>query len=246
MNIEIQNLIKTLEDLQLLDRDLISFEKKLAGNPQKVEGIREKNRKQREKIEDEKAQLKQLEQEQHTKEGDLKFREDKSKRIEARIRAVRSGKEYQALLRETALAKKENSELEEEILRAWEEIEQLKVQITSHEENLLQGERADQEEIERLQGELEGLDQRIAELREHRHEIIKDLGNDILQRYQRIRDRVSWDVVTKVKAGICQGCHVNLPPQLFNQILRCDEIHQCPNCHRILFHDGGKQDEQAS
>lgn len=246
MNPEIQKVIQKLGDLQLLDRDLVSAEIKMVENPKKVEEIKEKIQKQREWIDAEKERLKNLEHDQHAKENDLKYREDKTKRIEARIRTVRSGKEYQALLRETALAKKENSELEEEIIRAMEEIEQVRAQVAAEEEALKNGEQQSRGEIDKLLGELEGLEGIITNLSTRRGEITKELGREVLQRYQRIRDRVSWNVVTEVKAGICQGCHVNVPPQLFNQVLRCEEIYQCPNCHRILYSDGGKQHEQTA
>ena len=110
--------VQKLCQLQVLDRDLDQAEQIFQGNPKRVEELEEKYRQQQEKIESEKERLNLLEKEQQNKEGDLKYREDKTKRIEAKIRAIRSGKEYQALLREIALAKKENSELEEEILRS--------------------------------------------------------------------------------------------------------------------------------
>jgi predicted nucleic acid-binding Zn-ribbon protein len=35
--------------------------------------------------------------------------------------------------------------------------------------------------------------------------------------------------------GICTICHVRLRPQVFNTVLRGDEILQCDHCNRILF-----------
>ncbi len=41
--------------------------------------------------------------------------------------------------------------------------------------------------------------------------------------------------VVEVRAGTCQGCHMNVPPQLFNQIQRNEQVILCPNCQRMLY-----------
>jgi predicted nucleic acid-binding Zn-ribbon protein len=38
--------------------------------------------------------------------------------------------------------------------------------------------------------------------------------------------------------GVCTGCQMALPPQLFIQVQKVDELHQCPQCHRYVFHPG--------
>ena len=40
-----------------------------------------------------------------------------------------------------------------------------------------------------------------------------------------------------VKNGTCQGCNMNIPPQLFNMIQRGDSIELCGNCNRIIYWD---------
>jgi len=41
--------------------------------------------------------------------------------------------------------------------------------------------------------------------------------------------------VVEVRSGICQGCRMRVPPQLFNQIQRNAEVILCPSCQRMLF-----------
>jgi len=235
----VQVIIKKLIELQLLDRELVEAEKKHRENPRKVSELEEKIRDQREKIESEKELLKNLELEHHQKENDLKYREDKTKRVEAKIRAVRTGKEYQALLREIALTKKENNEIEEQLIRRMEELEQIRMGLVGQEEALKKGEVEVLAEIQKLQQEVEGIEVQIDRFQAQRAVITVGLQKTMLERYRRIRDRVSWNVVIEVKGGICQGCFVNVPPQLFNEVIRSDSLYQCPNCQRIIFYDGG-------
>jgi uncharacterized protein len=41
--------------------------------------------------------------------------------------------------------------------------------------------------------------------------------------------------VGSVIGGVCQLCHINLPPQAFNEIKRGNSLMSCPNCHRIVY-----------
>jgi predicted nucleic acid-binding Zn-ribbon protein len=41
--------------------------------------------------------------------------------------------------------------------------------------------------------------------------------------------------VVPVKDAVCHGCNVNLPPQLYNELFRCDSLRFCPNCQRIIY-----------
>lgn len=41
--------------------------------------------------------------------------------------------------------------------------------------------------------------------------------------------------VAEAKKEVCQGCNMNIPPQLFVEIKSNEEILQCPQCHRILY-----------
>jgi predicted nucleic acid-binding Zn-ribbon protein len=40
-----------------------------------------------------------------------------------------------------------------------------------------------------------------------------------------------------VKNGTCQGCNMNIPPQLFNTLQRGNSIEVCGNCNRIIYWD---------
>ena len=35
--------------------------------------------------------------------------------------------------------------------------------------------------------------------------------------------------------GVCQGCHMALPPQLDNILARMETIQTCPRCGRLVY-----------
>ncbi|MBW2734063.1 MAG: hypothetical protein JRH20_16875, partial [Deltaproteobacteria bacterium] len=42
--------------------------------------------------------------------------------------------------------------------------------------------------------------------------------------------------VVRAAEGACSGCHMRLPPQLYNILQRNETIEQCPNCQRIIYY----------
>ena len=41
--------------------------------------------------------------------------------------------------------------------------------------------------------------------------------------------------VVPVVKGVCQGCHMSIPPQLFNLLQRGTTMETCPTCNRIIY-----------
>jgi hypothetical protein len=52
--------------------------------------------------------------------------------------------------------------------------------------------------------------------------------------------------VVAVKDAVCQACHMDIPPQWFNQLRKFEELMICPSCHRIIFWgDAAELQEEA-
>jgi len=41
--------------------------------------------------------------------------------------------------------------------------------------------------------------------------------------------------VVEVKDSVCMGCNMNIPPQLYVEVRKGEEIFTCPQCRRFLF-----------
>jgi len=46
-------------------------------------------------------------------------------------------------------------------------------------------------------------------------------------------------------ASVCQGCNMNIPPQMYNELQRFDGIKFCPHCQRIIYWGGEKSSEKT-
>ncbi len=57
----------------------------------------------------------------------------------------------------------------------------------------------------------------------------------LYRRYESIRTRRPV-AIAKTHDGTCLGCHLSVPPMMFQKMRRQEEFEQCPNCRRILYY----------
>ncbi|MCW5201092.1 hypothetical protein VU07_04770, partial [Desulfobulbus sp. F4] len=77
---------------------------------------------------------------------------------------------------------------------------------------------------------------RRAEVLVSRNQLAHELPSAQIKRYDKLLIKRKGLAVVRVSAGVCQGCFMTVPPQLFNQVRKGGEICACPACQRILFY----------
>lgn len=170
-------------------------------------------------------------------EKDRVFQEEGKKAVDKRMRMnrIKNVKELQALQREIDQTRQTNGDLEEELIKIMQAIDEMKTQIQAKESEMS----ALQEELKKRQEEMReqvgGIDKSVAEAAARRQGIAAQLANDLVSRYELIFARRGGTAVVEVAGGICQGCYMNIPPQLGNEIIRNEKLHLCPSCQRILY-----------
>ena len=170
-------------------------------------------------------------------EKDRFFQDEGKKAMDKRMRMnrIKNVKELQALQREIDLMRQGNGDLEEELIRIMQELDAIKAQIQAKESEMA----AMQEEWNKKQKELEeqihSIDESVSKAATRRQTIASQVAEDLISRYELIFSRRGGTAVVEVNAGICQGCFMNIPPQLWNEIIRNEKLHLCPSCQRIVF-----------
>jgi predicted nucleic acid-binding Zn-ribbon protein len=81
---------------------------------------------------------------------------------------------------------------------------------------------------------LEELDARLTSKRAERKTVISKITPQTLSRYDMIRKR-RGSAVASTTHGTCSACHISLPPMMFQQLMRREQLGQCPQCNRILY-----------
>ena len=93
-----------------------------------------------------------------------------------------------------------------------------------------------------LEGDAEGVAKALADREKERVELaaereaaVKTLPPVLYRRYEQIRTRRPR-AIAKTHDGTCNGCHIAVPPMMFQKMLEQEIFEQCPNCKRILYY----------
>ena len=176
-----------------------------------------------------------LELKKRGKERELDDTNEKIKKLKTRTTEIKTNKEYQAHLKEIESVEKERNNIEDEILMVMEEIDTSSKEIESGEAKL----RTEKDKIEvfkkKLESEMLEAERELLPLKEIRSKIVAAVDEELYGQYITLFESCSGLAVTEAKEEICLGCNMNIPPQLFVEIKRDEEIFHCPQCRRILY-----------
>ncbi len=171
----------------------------------------------------------------HEKERILQ--EESGKTVEKRMRMnrIKNIKELQALQREIDQIKQNNSVIEEDLIKAMESLDACAVTLSQKEAESIALEEKWATRRAELQGQLAQVESEVVEVSKGRQALVTQLNGELIGRYELIFSRRGGTAVVAVLDGICQGCFMNIPPQLYNEILKGERLHLCPSCNRILY-----------
>ncbi len=230
--------LELLWELQKIDLELKSIKEERDRYPREMKKLEEKQKIEKERIHKEKEKIESLEKTRRQKEGHLNLEQEKIKRAEGRMSEVKTNKEYQALLSEIDAIKEANSRMEEEILQVLDEIDELKKDLSKREKEA-------GVTLEKIEAEQKKLQEKIAhdekawtEQIERREVLSKQIESKLIKLYNTLKEKRQGVGVVSAKSETCQGCFVNVPPQMFIEVQKNNALIRCPNCNRILYWEG--------
>ena len=186
-------------------------------------------------LEEQQSQLSETEQLHAEKTEEYDEVAERYKQSKARLSKVSNTKEYSAIEQEIENVKRQQAQLEEELVQLLEAIESTRESITEKTTKIETLRATVSEEEGRTAKELSDLEGRLDTILEQRTSVESDVARDILRRYTFNRSRRQGLAVVPAHGGSCQGCHMALPPQLYIELQRGTTMHFCPSCQRILF-----------
>ncbi|MFK5926055.1 MAG: C4-type zinc ribbon domain-containing protein [Desulfuromusa sp.] len=230
-----QNKMNLLKDLQEIDQEISAIEATRQGyrneldvfeaDATRVQGMLTQ-------LNDEVALLQQSEAE--LQQGLLKERDNVS-RVEARLPEIQTQKEYVAVLKEIDIAKKANKDVEDQMQTKQQEVAILESDLQEKESELA----AIQEKSEARGAELQQLlaesEEVLLKRTQTREAVSAELPVSLLRKYHTLFQRRGGLALALASHGACLGCHMQLPPQQYNKLLKVAEIQTCPHCNRILY-----------
>lgn len=227
--------LRALVRLAEIDASARHIEEQLKGIPEELEERRQAVQALEALVGGQKGQMDEAETLLAQQEEELKMRSGLLARSKAKGAKARNMREAQAAERELDAIRRSIREAEEEKERLQGVIAQTK-SVLDEPLSELEEQKAALNEAEAGSGEkLEQLRKERDEKVSGREEYVAKIPKPIYRRYERIRHAIHPTVVEAVD-GVCMGCRMTIPPQLYNQIVAGDDFYQCQACNRFLYH----------
>lgn len=228
--------INILVELQKLDTEALKIKTTLNDVSRKLEDLDSGLKEIEQTIAYQVSIIDNLRKEYREYEADVKMNLARNKKSQERLRSIKTNREYQSLLKEIEDVKTKNSSIEDKMIECLDRMDEAEKVIANKKDEHLQL-------AERIKGEKENIRQetelgmkKLDELDKDREKISGMVDSELFKKYLVVKEqRQGGLAVVPVKDAVCHGCNVNLPPQLYNELFRCDSLKFCPNCHRIIY-----------
>ncbi|MGD9972120.1 MAG: zinc ribbon domain-containing protein [Desulfatirhabdiaceae bacterium] len=169
-------------------------------------------------------------------EQDLKNNQALILRSQERLKSVKTNREYQALLKEIEELKNLNTKFEDDMLALLNEIETEETLISTAAEDMQNLSQTLETEKKSVQKETDSHESRLRKLDGERDRFSMQADPSLLKLFNRVRSvHNRGNAVVPAVDSICNGCNVNIPPQMYNELQRCQSVKLCPNCQRIIY-----------
>jgi predicted nucleic acid-binding Zn-ribbon protein len=222
---------------------------RLLGVDQEIRGLTEQMEKEKAEMGAAKAELAELKQRltldreavaemERTRQDLTKELRNMDKQVERsreRLSRARNERESQAAERELDELRKLQRDRDEEIKKVVALCDQARLSIED-------GEKREQELESQIAGSIEGatrsvneLQARLDVLQQDRTALLATLPKMLARRYESLRARRPMPVARAIK-GVCMGCHIELPPMMYHEMLSQTRFEECPHCHRIIYY----------
>ncbi len=188
-------------------------------------------------------EFEQVQQEKREKERAIEEERDKVEKAKAKLMAIKTNKEYYAMLKEIEATKRANSSREEELLAVLSRYEELDKRLSDLRAEVEEVGGRYRERMVDIEARMSKFDQEISTLLSKKTEIASRIDASLVRRFEMIFERRDGVAIVPARDHSCTGCHMNIAPQLFNLLQRDDRIHSCPNCNRILYFEGNAAEQ---
>lgn len=230
--------LERLVELQRLDSEIAEVEAAAAAIPGVIRRIEEQLMKAKAALDAVTAETDRMTKLRRQQERELEEVTDQLKKRQSRLFEIKTNQEYSAVLKEIEGLKHKVSVLEEAILVLLDQIE-VELKARAEEEQRVRSSEAEAlRDTQRKEAELRQLRGRLSELQGARKGRSKNVESSLLQQYLRLLKSRAGLAVAPARDGSCEGCHVALTPQLYNEVRRNEEILTCERCGRILYWRG--------
>ena len=228
--------IEMLARLQSAEIKIHELDQALECAPRRFECLKAEGEALQAAVVESEDRLKALNRRYRELEREARSQQDRAVKREVRLNEVKTNKEYQATLKEIDEIRAGASAIEDEMIGLLDEIEAVEKELAGRREDFAHREVELSREATEIEAGIDRDRERLADAQKARQTIAAQVDAQLMATYLHAqaqqKDRIA---VAAVLRAICQGCHMNIPPQLYNELQRQDSLKICPLCQRIIY-----------
>lgn len=232
MNADLERIVA----LQKLVSAAHDAERRLAEEPEREKALDARLEAARQRVATAKERLSENQTARRTVEKDVAVHQGRLSKFREQAMAVKTNQEYHAVQKEIGFAQGEIKTIEDKILEFMVEADDLTATVKRAEAELASEQKAVDADRRAMVTELTAMKSSLERIAAERADVVRGLSAQTLAIFELVLRRRNGVAVAQARDGICGVCHVRLRPQVFNTVLRNDQIIQCDSCQRILYH----------
>jgi len=235
--------IAILVNLQKIDTEIFGTKLILSNISEEIDKLDSKFKEYKNGYNEKQALIEDLGKKYRSCESETELNLSNINKNREKLKNIKTNKEYQLLLKSIENIEKINSKIEDEMLQYLDNIDQAKGEFKDEKIKLEEMNQYIKNEKNAVKLKAEEYDIRIVELNLKRKKLMETVEPEMLEIFLATQKRMHGGVaIASVKNSICKICNVNMPPQFFNELQKCDSLKFCPNCQRIIYWDKDSQE----
>ena len=235
MDAELKKKFDNLVKLQEVEIETASVQARLAGFPRLLTELDARLKASESTVTLEAGRLSEIQQAYRVQEADAKEIQTRILKSEEKLRSVKTNKEYQSSLKEIDDLKRSLSTVEDRMIAQLDEMDQVEASVATKEDEVTLLSREIEAEKEKIRQSAFSAQEQLDRLNDECAKIIAGIDPDLLKVYETVKQNSGGVAIAVVKNAVCLGCHVNLPPQMFHDLLHFDKLLVCPHCERLIY-----------
>ena len=228
--------IELLIDLQEKEQAKGRIKAELERIPEQIEQMKAGLAEIEGRVQEQEAAVAAMKKKYREYEAQLQSNQSRIEKRNAQLRSVKTNPEYKALLKEIDEIRSGTADIEDKMLQCLEDQEAAEKKLAQANAEYKGRQQENQDKIEELEAYAREQRKAREKLSADCEEILPHINKDMLERYRFAQKQTGGRLaVVGARDTTCMGCHMNIPPQLFNELFRGDELRFCPHCYRILY-----------
>src|SRR6266850_6165798 len=232
MNADLERLIV----LQRLDSAARDAHRRLAEAPERERALEARLAAARDAVAAAKATLTESQNSRREHEKTVALHQGRLSKFREQAMSVKTNQEYHAIQKEIEFAQTEMKAAEDSVLEKMLEGDDLTAGVKRAEADLAAEQKKIDAEKKAIAAEAGELNAALETLAADRADVVRALTPHVLALFELVANRRNGVAIAEARDGICTICHVRMRPQVFNNILKNDQIIQCDSCNRIMYH----------